>query len=69
MLLELRPRIVLLHLPLLLLLSEHLVDIIRVDLILRSSFIVLLLRLLENLIEFERLLVKQIINRLFQCLL
>ena len=68
-LLELSPGLVHFNFPLFLLLRQDLIDVVRVLLVLRPGLIVLLLCLLEDLIEFERLLVEQIVHRLLQVLL
>ena len=66
MLLELCPRIVHRDFPLLLLLGEDLIDVVGVDLVLRPRLIVVLLSLLQDLVEFQRLLVKEFVNGLLQ---
>lgn len=68
MLLELCPRIVHLDFPLPLLLGEDLIDVVGVDLVLRPRLIVVLLSLLQDLVEFQRLLVKEFVNGLLQLL-
>ena len=67
--LELGPRLMHLDLPFLLLLCQDLIDIVGVDLVLRPSLIMLFLRLLQNVVEIQSLLIEQIVNRLLQFLL
>ena len=69
MLLELRPRIVHLQFSLLLLLGKDLIDVQSVNLILSSLLIVGLLGVLKDLVEFQRLLVEEVVDSLLQLLL
>lgn len=63
------PGLVLLNLPLFFLLGHDLIDVVRVDLVLRPRLIVLVLRLLQQVIEFQGLLVEQLVNCLIESLL
>jgi len=63
------PGLVLLNLPLFFLLGHDLIDVVRVDLVLRPRLIVLVLRLLQQVIEFQGLLVEQLVNCLLESLL
>ena len=65
MLLLLRPGIMHNFISLLLLLSQGLIDIVGVKLVLCTSFIMLLLGLLQDLVEFESLLIEQVVDGLF----
>ena len=69
MLLELRPSLVHLQFPFLLLLSHDFVDVVRVDFVLCPRFIVVFLGLLQDLIEFQCLLIEQVVDSLLQLLL
>ena len=69
MLLELRPRVMHLQFSLLLLLRKDLIDVESVHLILCSLLIVGLLGVLKDLVEFQRLLVEEVVDSLLQLLL
>ena len=65
----LSPSIALLLFALSFFLGQDFVDVVGVDFVLSSSFIVLILRLFENLIKFESLLIEEGVNILLQLLL
>ena len=69
MLFQLCPSLMLFDFPLFLFLSQYFVDIVRVLLVLPSSFIMLLLSLFQNIVEFQGLVIEQVVHRLFQSLL
>ena len=69
MMLLLSPSIALLLFALSFFLGQDFVDVVGVEFVLSSSFIVLILRLFENLIKFESLLIEEGVNILLQLLL
>ena len=69
MMLLLSPSIALLLFALSFFLGQDFVDVVGVEFVLSSSFIVLILCLFENLIEFESLLIEEGVNILLQLLL
>ena len=62
MMLLLSPSIALLLFALSFFLGQDFVDVVGVEFVLSSSFIVLILGLFENLIEFESLLIEEGVN-------